>query len=140
MGFYARLTKNSDGSMNLKKWECGVPGKPDTPWENGLYKLTINFSDAYPSRPPQCSFTKPLFHPNAYPSGKICLSILNGPEDNGTWKPAITITQILQGVQNWLDEPNIKDAAQFPAWELYEKDPAKYAERVRAEAKKWPTS
>ena len=28
-------------------------------------------------------------------SGKICLSILNGPEDKGTWKPAISITQVV---------------------------------------------
>lgn len=36
-------------------------------------------------------FTPPLFHPNVYPSGTVCLSILN--EDEG-WKPAITLKQV----------------------------------------------
>ena len=37
-------------------------------------------------------FDPPLFHPNVYPSGTVCLSILN--EDEG-WKPAITIKQVI---------------------------------------------
>jgi len=42
-------------------------------------------------------FDPPLFHPNVYPSGTVCLSILN--EDEG-WKPAITIKQVaLSGQQ-----------------------------------------
>jgi ubiquitin-protein ligase len=48
----------------------------------------MDFPDEYPSKPPKCKFVPPLFHPNVYPSGTICLSILN--EDEG-WKPAITI-------------------------------------------------
>jgi ubiquitin-conjugating enzyme E2 I len=45
----------------------------------------------YPSKPPKVKFTPPLFHPNVYPSGTVCLSILN--EDEG-WKPAITVKQV----------------------------------------------
>lgn len=26
-GFYAKLTKKSDGSLNIMSWECGIPGK-----------------------------------------------------------------------------------------------------------------
>jgi hypothetical protein len=36
-------------------------------------------------------FDPPLFHPNVYPSGTICLSILD--EEKG-WKPSITIKQV----------------------------------------------
>jgi hypothetical protein len=45
-------------------------------------------------QPPKCKFVPPLYHPNVYPSGTICLSILN--EDDG-WRPAITIKQLLLG-------------------------------------------
>jgi ubiquitin-conjugating enzyme E2 I len=98
------------------KWEAGIPGKAGTPWENGTYKLYLLFpegpntfitTNAY-SRIPHSStkmyiipwnlidlwvgkFDPPLFHPNIYPSGTVCLSILN--EDEG-WKPAITIKQV----------------------------------------------
>ena len=47
-------------------------------------------------RIPTGQFTPPLFHPNVYPSGTICLSILDAEKD---WKPAITIKQILLGIQ-----------------------------------------
>ncbi len=68
----------------------------DTPWEGGEYCLTMEFSEDYPGKPPKCKFTPVLFHPNIYPSGTVCLSILNEDED---WKPSITIKQILLGIQ-----------------------------------------
>ena len=81
-------------------------------------------------------------------------SIINDPDHGGTWKPAITVAQILQGIQNLLDEPNNRDPAQvagltlsrnkstgqWDAYELYKKDRRAYEEKVRAEAKKWPTA
>ena len=44
-GFYARPMSNPDGSSNLMKWECGVPGKSGTDWEGGLYKVTMEFTE-----------------------------------------------------------------------------------------------
>lgn len=35
-------------------------------------------------------FEPPIFHPNVYPSGTVCLSILEEEKD---WRPAITIKQ-----------------------------------------------
>jgi hypothetical protein len=49
---------------------------------------------SFAGQPPKCKFVPPLYHPNVYPSGTICLSILN--EDDG-WRPAITIKQLLLG-------------------------------------------
>jgi ubiquitin-conjugating enzyme E2 I len=68
----------------------------------------INVLIEYPSKPPKCKFhmyfpftldthgisgkfTPPLFHPNVYPSGTVCLSIL---DEEKSWKPAITIKQV----------------------------------------------
>ncbi|KAF8828862.1 hypothetical protein HHX47_DHR3000175 [Lentinula edodes] len=82
-GFYAKPAKNADGSMNLLEWEVGIPGKTNTAWEGGLFKLTMIF--------PEGKFTPPLFHPNVYPSGTVCLSIL---DEEKSWKPAITIRQV----------------------------------------------
>lgn len=33
----------------------------------------------YPMSPPQFRFTRPLFHPNIYKDGKLCISILHSP-------------------------------------------------------------
>ena len=52
-----------------------------------------------------------LPHPNVYPSGTVCLSILNDEED---WKSSITIGQILIGIQKLIEnEPNIESPAQY---------------------------
>ncbi|KPM08424.1 SUMO-conjugating enzyme UBC9-like protein [Sarcoptes scabiei] len=115
-GFFAKPMKKDDGTYNLQEWECAIPGKAGTPWENGLYKLRMIFKDDYPMTPPKCKFEPALFHPNVYPSGTVCLSILDEEKD---WRSSITIKQILLGIQELLNEPNIKDPAQAEAYSLY---------------------
>ena len=69
-----------------------------------------------PTHPPgccsQCKLPEKFFHPNIYPSGTVCLSILN--EDEG-WRPSITVKQILLGIQELLDNPNPMSPAQSGA-------------------------
>lgn len=108
-GYVNFITKNN-GSVTLI---CLVL---QTPWEGGLYKLRMIFKDDYPSSPPKCKFEPPLFHPNVYPSGTVCLSLLDEEKD---WRPAITIKQILLGIQDLLNEPNVKDPAQAEAYTIY---------------------
>nr|CAD7576022.1 unnamed protein product [Timema californicum] len=104
----------------------------ETPWEGGLYKLRMIFKEDYPSSPPKCKFEPPLFHPNVYPSGTVCLSLLDEEKD---WRPAITIKQILLGIQDLLNEPNIKDPAQAEAYTIYCQNRLEYDKRVRAQAR-----
>ncbi|XP_053668726.1 SUMO-conjugating enzyme UBC9-B-like [Anopheles marshallii] len=130
-GFVARPVKNLDGSLNLMAWECAIPGKKGTAWEGGLYKLMMTFKDDYPFSPPNCVFEPPLFHPNVYPSGSVCLSLLNVESD---WHPAITIEQILLSIQELLNNPNIKDPVQEAPYALYCNYPVEYEKRVREQA------
>jgi len=132
-GFYARPAGKSDGSTNIMSWEAGIPGKAGTDWEGGVFKVSMEFPEDYPSKPPKCKFVPPLFHPNVYPSGTICLSILN--EEEG-WRPAISVKQVLLGIQDLLDDPNPNSPAQSEAYGLYTSDKQEYRRRVRAEAKK----
>lgn len=106
-----------------------------TDWEGGYFPLTLHFSEDYPSKPPKCKFPQNFFHPNVYPSGTVCLSILN--EDSG-WRPAITVKQILVGIQDLLDQPNPADPAQTDGYHLFIQDPAEYKKRVRLQAKQYP--
>ncbi|EXF74476.1 SUMO-conjugating enzyme ubc9 [Colletotrichum chlorophyti] len=128
-GFFAKPQRNAaTGTLDLKVWECGIPGKEKTIWEGGLFKLTITFPEEYPTKPPKCKFVPPLFHPNVYPSGTVCLSILNEEE---AWKPAITVKQILLGIQNLLDDPNPESPAQAEAYSLFKKDKTEYEKRIK---------
>ena len=123
------------------------------------------FKDDYPTSPPKCEsnghctthtvthrhtqkevllqtalagkFNPPIFHPNVYPSGTVCLSLLDEDKD---WRPAVTIKQvtpykgsvwiipfttkfcllkILLGIQDLLNDPNIRDPAQAEAYTIY---------------------
>ena len=78
--------------------------------------MTMDFTEEYPSKPPKCKLPAQFFHPNIYPSGTVCLSILNEDED---WRPAISIKQILLGVQELLDTPNPESPAQAEPYKLY---------------------
>ena len=44
-GFFAKPVRTAQGVLDLKKWECGVPGKDKTLWEGGLFKLDVLFPD-----------------------------------------------------------------------------------------------
>ncbi|KAG4096454.1 ubiquitin-conjugating enzyme [Neocallimastix lanati (nom. inval.)] len=131
-GFWARPAKLPNGDLDIMNWNAGIPGKEGTDWEGGVYKLQMIFTEEYPQKPPKCKFVPPLFHPNVYPSGTVCLSILNEDQD---WKPSITIKDILTGIQVLLNEPNPDSPAQEKAYYLYMKDKEAYVKHIKQQAK-----
>ncbi|KAM0945621.1 putative ubiquitin-conjugating enzyme E2, ubiquitin-conjugating enzyme/RWD [Dioscorea sansibarensis] len=135
-GFVARPETFPDGTVNLMVWNCTIPGKKGTDWEGGNYPLTLLFSEDYPIKPPKCKFPQGFFHPNVYPSGTVCLSILN--EDSG-WRPAITVKQVLMGIQDLLDQPNPADPAQTEGYQLFIQEPEEYKIRVQNQAMMYPS-
>jgi len=56
------------------------------------------------------------------------LSILN--EEEG-WKPAITVREIMVGIQMLLDEVNPESPAQADAYNLFKRDKAAYEKKVK---------
>ena len=125
-GFTAKPTKKPDGTLDLMNWECEIPGRENTIWEGGVYKLRLKFDGNYPNRGPHAKFVRPLFHPNVYPCGDVCLSLLNHH-----WKPTLTIKNILLGIQSLLTEPNPKSPANGPAYEMYKKSRSQWEKRVK---------
>eukprot|EP00762_Andalucia_godoyi_P001942 ANDGO_06071.mRNA.1 SUMO-conjugating enzyme ubc9 len=132
-GFWAKCSKLPDGGVDLFRWEAGIPGRVGTIWEGGEYRLVLEFPKDYPLKPPKCRFSPPLFHPNVFPSGTVCLSILN--EEKG-WAQSITVREILIGIQDLLTTPNPKDPAQEEAYKLFVSDKTRYEARVKEEAKR----
>ncbi|KAH3684488.1 hypothetical protein WICPIJ_004538 [Wickerhamomyces pijperi] len=135
-GFYAKPKKDKDGALDLTQWEAGIPGKEGTIWENATYPIQLQFPPEFPAKPPKVKFDQGFYHPNVYPSGTICLSILNEEQD---WSPAINLKQIVLGVQELLDTPNPASPAQEPAWRAFQKDKATYQKKVLDQAKKYAT-
>ncbi|GAX78311.1 hypothetical protein CEUSTIGMA_g5753.t1 [Chlamydomonas eustigma] len=134
-GFHARPETSADGSVNLMKWACFIPGRQDTDWEGGFFPLTMEFTEDYPTKPPKCKFPAGFFHPNIYPSGTVCLSILN--EDEG-WRPSITVKTLLLGIQELLDNPNPQSPAQSDAYMIFTQNKTEYSRRVRKQSQQYP--
>eukprot|EP00211_Chloroparvula_japonica_P008235 CAMPEP_0119124608 /NCGR_PEP_ID=MMETSP1310-20130426/4185_1 /TAXON_ID=464262 /ORGANISM="Genus nov. species nov., Strain RCC2339" /LENGTH=160 /DNA_ID=CAMNT_0007114587 /DNA_START=116 /DNA_END=598 /DNA_ORIENTATION=- len=131
-GFNARPETKSDGSVNLMKWNCCVPGKEGTPYEGSNIPVVMLFSDNYPMRPPLLYLPVGFWHPNIYDDGQVCLSILGK-----AWSSAITFKQILLGIQELLDNPNPKSPAQAGPYSQFVKSKKLYDERVKVEAEKY---
>ncbi|KAG9158779.1 hypothetical protein Leryth_013672 [Lithospermum erythrorhizon] len=54
------------------------------------------------------------------------------------WRPAITVKQILVGIQDLLDQPNPADPAQTEGYHMFIQDPVDYKKRVKQQAKLYP--
>lgn len=50
-GFVAKPARNAQGGLDLKTWECAIPGKPNTLWEGGLFKMKVAFPDGKQTPP-----------------------------------------------------------------------------------------
>ena len=80
-----------------------IPARESSVWYPGIYPGRLSFTTEYPERPPTFKFLpidgKPLFHPNVFNDGKICMSIINPPESmhaygkGGNWSVSVTIKQ-----------------------------------------------
>jgi len=63
-------------------------GPPDSPYQGGVFFLTIHFPTDYPFKPPKVAFSTRIYHPNINSNGSICLDILRAQ-----WSPALTISK-----------------------------------------------
>uniref|UniRef100_A0AC34FFA4 UBC core domain-containing protein n=1 Tax=Panagrolaimus sp. ES5 TaxID=591445 RepID=A0AC34FFA4_9BILA len=110
---------------NIMIWEAVIVGPPDTPFEDGTFKLKLEFTEEYPNKPPTVKFISKMFHPNIYNDGSICLDILQN-----RWSPTYDVSAVLTSVQSLLDEPNPNSPANATAAEMYQSNRREYERRV----------
>ena len=71
----AQLSAGPAGE-DLFCWQATIMGPPDSPYQGGVFFLTIHFPTDYPFKPPKVAFTTKIYHPNINTNGSICLDIL----------------------------------------------------------------
>eukprot|EP00245_Coleochaete_scutata_P009826 TRINITY_DN332_c0_g1_i1.p1 TRINITY_DN332_c0_g1~~TRINITY_DN332_c0_g1_i1.p1 ORF type:complete len:153 (+),score=26.25 TRINITY_DN332_c0_g1_i1:61-519(+) len=111
---------------NIMLWNAVIFGPDDTPWDGGTFKLTLQFTEDYPNKPPTVRFVSKMFHPNIYADGGICLDILQNQ-----WSPIYDVSAILTSIQSLLCDPNPNSPANSEAARMYSENRREYNRRVR---------
>ncbi|KAF7554694.1 hypothetical protein G7Z17_g2699 [Cylindrodendrum hubeiense] len=57
---------------SLDKILASIEGPPDTPYEGGIFWISIKFPESLPAEPPLLRFQTKVYHPNIDPNGNIC--------------------------------------------------------------------
>lgn len=95
------------------------------------FRANLSFPQSYPLMPPTMTFLTPVpFHPNVYPSGAVCISILHPPEDDKygyesaseRWSPVQSPETILISVISLLHSPNDESPANVEAAVLWREE------------------
>lgn len=85
---------------NLFHWNASIIGPADSPYQGGIFSLSIDFPSNYPYSPPRVRFITKLFHPNVNLHGNICLDILSTK-----WSPVLTVSKVLISICSLLTDP-----------------------------------
>lgn len=100
----------------------------------------MTFPPTYPHMPPKLVFQAPIpFHPNVYPTGELCISILHPPEEDKygyeaaseRWSPVQSPETILLSVISLFEDPNDESPANVEAACLLRQDPAAFRRACR---------
>jgi len=124
---------------SLFEWKVYIEGPAGTDYAGGIFQLLMKFPQDYPMSPPTVTFLSDFWHPNVYPDGKVCISILHPPgvdEMSGElpeerWLPTQTVATILLSIISLLSAPNTSSPANVDASVQWRRDPAGYRERLR---------
>jgi ubiquitin-conjugating enzyme E2 G1 len=122
---------------NFYKWNILLFGSMDTIFEGAIFTCLLEFPKEYPNLPPVFTITSSIFHPNVFPNGKMCISILHegidqyGYEDISLrWKPSHSVNSIILSVLIVLTEPNFDSPANIVACKMWQENYQEYKKTI----------
>lgn len=130
---------------NVRHWSVAlIVLNPDSLYYGGYFKAQMKFPENYPYSPPTFQFERPLWHPNVYPDGKLCISILHTPGEDAMsgemagerWSPVQRVESVLISVLSLLDDAECSSPANVDAGVQLRKDPEGYKKRVQEDREK----
>ncbi|KAG5621634.1 hypothetical protein H5410_006852 [Solanum commersonii] len=130
---------------NIMLWNAVIFGPDDTAWDGGTFKMTLQFSEDYPNKPPKVlhislsyvfSYCMQIivllisfafaYCCSVYADGSICLDILQNQ-----WSPIYDVAAILTSIQSLLSDPNPNSPANSEAARLFSENKRDYNRKVR---------
>jgi len=131
---------------DIYEWKVMMEGPAGTPYEGGMFPCSLRFPTEYPNKPPVMKFLTPGFwHPNVYPDGKVCVSILHEAKEDQfnqqekmseKWRPILGVGAVLLSVQSMLSDPNFESPANIDASIEMKNNPQAYKRRIRQMVRK----
>jgi ubiquitin-conjugating enzyme E2 G1 len=119
---------------NFYKWNISMFGPTNTIFEGALIKACIEFPNEYPNKAPEFKFITHLFHPNVYPDGRVCISILHeGIDEFGyenlseRWNPSQSVNSIIISIISMIISPNLDSPANVDASKLWKNNYDEYS-------------
>jgi ubiquitin-protein ligase len=85
--------------INTRILYCNICGPDKSPYENGIFKISIKLPENYPFEPPTIKFITPIYHPNLY--SKTHFTLLY--EDD--WTPSQSIQSLIITIYSLMAEP-----------------------------------
>ncbi|KAJ4984001.1 ubiquitin-conjugating enzyme [Stagonosporopsis vannaccii] len=130
---------------NVFEWSVAlIVLNPDSSYYGGYFKAKMTFPRNYPHSPPadrttDFKFVRPLYHPNIYPDGRLCISILHPPGDDEMsgelaaerWSPVQRAETVLLSILSLLDDAETSSPANVDAGVMLRNQPEQYKEMVK---------
>lgn len=115
-------TPDTDDLLNFK-----IHISPDEGYyKGGTFTFSFKVNSNYPHEAPKVKCETMVYHPNIDLDGNVCLNILR--ED---WKPVLTISSIVYGLQYLFLEPNPEDPLNKDAADVLQHNRKQFEANVR---------
>lgn len=138
--FRAEPCKDSANNENADtyKWDIEIDGFEGSLYHGYVLRAEMIFPGDYPISPPKLKFVTPMFHPNIYKDGLVCISILHTNSEpflsepaTDQWTPIHSIRTILLSVVLLLNEPYLDSPANVDASKCYRASKEEYEAQVK---------
>ncbi|KAH0565588.1 hypothetical protein GP486_001021, partial [Trichoglossum hirsutum] len=90
---------------DMSFWKVIMEGPTSSPYENGVYAISVRLTEGFPQTPPLVRFLTPMLHPNITKHGRVCHTVFTSG-----WKDTYHVHTVLQYMYDLLKNPEPEDA------------------------------
>ncbi|ESQ50958.1 hypothetical protein EUTSA_v10023092mg [Eutrema salsugineum] len=95
---------------DIYEWQEMLLGPTSSPYEGGIFFISIRFPPEYPFRPPTVSWKAPILHPNIDKPHVFHLLLITA-----TWRVGTTVKELLQALHDMLLHPKVEEEDNYLA-------------------------
>ena len=113
-------------------WKLSLLGPKDSPYADGMFFLTVDFPDNYPTEKPEVKFINKIYHLNVSSSnGHICISTLN------SWKARTPMVDVISAIFALFYDQNPDSPYDGQMANLYRTNRSEFDKNAREWTKKY---